>query len=235
MNDILITADTTATNSLLSAALRGVGSMTANGRTALDVLEVGWCSSASITGGSVDLRTPDIMRVKNLTLEFTIGLNTTIPVGGKQLEIRRACHSGRVGFSHDFSIQSNLCGSDWCVQLETINTPEVQLGAVAERMKTSLDAVISRFATAEFPRNSEHIAAACAQVSIPGITSLLEGILTRFLSDLCIPIFSQPRMQSVVPICDTSGQIRFDDLTANIVASRGGELVLSADIQHIQG
>lgn len=251
MNDILFSADRTATNSLVSTAMNSLGSLTAQGRCPLGGLNVDWCASGSVAGGGVDLSIPGVVRLQNITLEFTVGIGFTVNLAsilpkpkGKSakwpaLQIPRACHSDRVKFANNFSMLSTLNGPDWQVNIEMINLPDLQLDAIAERFIAQTRATIGRNLQ-DVPNIKPHMDLAMekifAMLTLEDVKSFIEPVLNSFLSNLTIPIYSQPQLQSAVSPCFRSGdtrQIRIDDLCANVKTSGGGSLVLSAKVCHI--
>ena len=172
MDDILIAADEGATNSLVTAALATFGSMSDSGTGSLGPFDANWSASASLGGGSVDLRTPDVVRMQNMALNFTVGIGlsidlsdilpdfclpricVTIPFIGRvctprlcidwpTIQVGPISHSGNLHFTSDFRALASLDGPDWRVDIEIVDIPNLQLDAISALIVVSLTTAVS--------------------------------------------------------------------------------------------
>lgn len=172
MNDILIAADEAATNSLVTAALSTFGSMSNSGTSSLGPFDANWTASASLNNGSVGLREPDVVRMQNMVLDFTVGIGLSIdlsdilpnfclpqvcvniPFIGRvctprlcidwpTISVGPISHSGNLNFTSDFRALASLDGPDWRVDIEIVDIPNLQLDAVSALIVVSLTTAVS--------------------------------------------------------------------------------------------
>lgn len=156
MPDLIAAADEGAANKLVQTGQTLLGTLSDSGTDSLGPFDVGWNASTNFTGGSVDLRTPDIIRIQNMDMNFTVGFSIGIDLSDILPDfclpricvripfIGRVCtprvcidwptisvpvsHSDTVTFTADFRLNPHLDGSDWLIDIEIVDIPSLQIG-----------------------------------------------------------------------------------------------------------
>jgi hypothetical protein len=159
MSDILAAADETAATKLVHIAesLLTLPPQTGNG--SLGPFNAAWGASAAFSGGTVDLRSPDIIRIAdcnlnyNLSFTFSFDLSdiipdfclpqicVTIPFIGRVCTPRICInwptitipvnYADTVKFTSDFRLHPQLIGSFWHINIEIVGIPFLQISAAA--------------------------------------------------------------------------------------------------------
>src|SRR5512136_2903973 len=75
MPDIIAAADETAASNLIHAAETTLGTLTKSGSGSLGPFTASWFANASFSGGMVDLIAPNVIRITNCQLNYSLGLN----------------------------------------------------------------------------------------------------------------------------------------------------------------
>lgn len=264
MPDLIAAADETAANKLVQIGQTELGTLTESGSDSLGPFGVSYSASANFTGGTVDLRTPDIVRIENMDLNYALGFTLTldlsdilpdfclpqicipIPFDG-QLCTPEVCidwptipipisHSDSLSFTADFRLNPHLVGSDWLVDIEIVDIPNLQISAVAAAIIIAIGAAAS-LALVGIPFIGPFLAAAVlvitAAIGIAGVTGLLGPILALFVSGLSFTIYEKPQLFEVLPASlplDPAVTITLDAVSAEVQASDEDELVISFDI-----
>lgn len=171
MPEITIAADETAATSLVAFGQTALGTVTDSGSGSLGPFTATYNAALSLSGGAVDLRAPDIIRLTNcsvnysLNFTFTIDLNRFLP----RLCLPRICitlpfigtvctpevcipwpiisvpvnHSSSVLFTSDFKLAAALVGANWEVSLIIVGIPSLQLGPAATALLVALGFAVS--------------------------------------------------------------------------------------------
>lgn len=265
MDDILIAVDESTSTSLVTAAQNALGTQSRSGNGNLGPFNANWTASAGFSGGSVDLREPNIVGLQNVTLNFSVGIGFSIDLSDilpdfclPRVCIRipfvgRVCtpricidwptinigpinHSGNVNFTADFSALASTSGSDWKVEIQIVDIPNLQLDAISSIILVGITSAVA-LALLAVPFIGPILAAATAligaAIGVAAITGLLGPILSLFLAGLSFEIYRQPQIQTVLPSAganDPDVKIRIDSLAAEVQSSDEDELVLTANV-----
>ncbi len=78
MPDILVAVDETAANSLIHTAESALGTLNRSGSGALGPFAATWSASATVSGGTVDLIAPDIVRIADVRVDYAVNFGFSI-------------------------------------------------------------------------------------------------------------------------------------------------------------
>ena len=78
MSDIQIAVDEAQASLLVANAQTLLGTQAQSGNGSLGPFTANWSASASFSGGNIDLRAPDIIRINNMNMNFTVGIGFSI-------------------------------------------------------------------------------------------------------------------------------------------------------------
>jgi hypothetical protein len=159
MPDILVAADETAATKIVNAAEAALGTIGDSGSSSLGPFFANWGASVSFTGGAVDLIAPDVVRLQNVTMNYSLHFNFGIDLGEflpefciPQICIRipfigrictpRICidwptiavpinYSDSLTFTADFRLIVFLDGVEWVIDIEIVGVPFLQLSPAA--------------------------------------------------------------------------------------------------------
>ena len=159
MPDILVAADEPAATELLHDVEAALGTVSRSGSGSLGPFTANWSASAFLAGGTVDLLTPNVIRVVNcelhynLQFSFSFDLSSIIPdFCLPQICIRlpfigRDCtpticinwptitipvsFSDVVRFTADFTLNARLSGSTWLIEAVIVGLPFLQISPAA--------------------------------------------------------------------------------------------------------
>jgi len=211
--EITVAADETAATRLVAFGQSVFGTQSTSGSGSLGPFTASYSASASFSGGTVDLIAPDIIRIANcvlnysLSLTFSIDLNQilpsfclpriciNIPFIGKVCTPRicitwptisvPVSHSGTILFTADFKLNVRLSGSDWIVEIIVVGIPSLQIGPAAAAILTAIGVALAA-ALAVVPFIGPFLAvAALAITALIGIAGL-----TGFLGAILTPFVS---------------------------------------------
>jgi len=173
MSDIQVAVDEVQAGQLVSDAQALLGTQSRSGSGSLGPFTASWSASAGFSGGSVDLRAPDIVRISNMNMNFTVGIGLSIDLNDflPRLCIPRICipipflpdictpriclppwptipvgpvnHSGTVNFTTDFRLLASQSGSNWNVAIQIVNIPSLSLDAISALIVTGLIGAVS--------------------------------------------------------------------------------------------
>jgi hypothetical protein len=213
MADIIAVADETAATNMVRAAESAVGTLSRSGSSSLGPFNLSWNVSAFLANGNIDLRVPNIIRIANGELHFTLNFNFLIDLNSflphfclPRICIRipfigRVCtpriciswptipipvsHSGVVTFTADFSLNPHLDGSNWKIDLIFLGLPFLGLDAVSTAIIAAIGLAVSAAALA-IPFIGPFLAAGI--LLITGVFSV--GALTGLLGPILTPFIS---------------------------------------------
>lgn len=166
MPDILIAADETASEKLVHAGQSALGTVSETGSGSLGPFTATWGASVSFSGGSVDLIAPDVVRLQNVDMNFSLHFSFILDLNDflpefclPQICVRipfigRVCtpkicipwptltiplsHSDALTFTADFRPIVKLDGTEWVLEIEIVGIPELQLSAASAAILTAL-------------------------------------------------------------------------------------------------
>jgi hypothetical protein len=81
MSDILVAADETAATTIVNAAETALGTISNSGSGSLGPFFASWAASVSFVGGTVDLIAPDVIRLQNITMNYSLDFTFGIDLG----------------------------------------------------------------------------------------------------------------------------------------------------------
>lgn len=171
MAEIVAAVDETAANTLIDTAIALIPPQAASGSGSLGPFVASYAVSASLVNGDVDLITPDIIRLVDLrvnwsiSLSFGVDLSTFLPdfclpqVCVNIPCIGRVCTpricidwptiSVPVSFSDfvkatgDFRLDISLIGGNWEVKAVIVGVPNLQFGATSALLLAAIGAAIT--------------------------------------------------------------------------------------------
>jgi hypothetical protein len=159
MSDILVAADETAATKIVNAGEAALGTISNSGSSSLGPFFATWGASASFAGGVVDLIAPDVVRLQNVTMNYSLNFSFGIDLGEflpefclPQICIRipfigRICtpkicidwptisvpinYSDSLTFTADFRPIVFLDGAEWVIEIEIVGVPFLELSPAA--------------------------------------------------------------------------------------------------------
>jgi hypothetical protein len=166
MSDLTVAVDETAATQLVHDAETAVGTISRSGSGSLGPFNAAWSVSASFSGGSIDLIAPNVIRIANCKMNYSLGLNFSfdlssilpdfclpqicipIPFNG-EICTPKICidwptinipvsYSDSLTFTADFSLNPHLDGSDWVVDIVIVGIPSLNLGPAASAILTAI-------------------------------------------------------------------------------------------------
>ncbi len=166
MSDLLVAADETAANTLVQTGQTLLGTVSKNGNGSLGPFNASWGASASFSGGTVSLREPDIIRIANCSLNYSLNFNFSFDLSDiipdfclPQICVRipfigRVCtpricidwpsvnipinYSDSLQFSSDFRLNASLDSGKWSVDIEIVDIPLLQLSPAATAILSAI-------------------------------------------------------------------------------------------------
>src|SRR5262249_55362809 len=136
-----------------------LGTLTAPpGSASLGPFSASWGASASFAGGGIDLIAPNVIRITDCELHYSVSFTFSIDLNNflPHFCLPRACvpipflrlctppiclnwppipvhvgHSGVVKFTADFTLKVHLSGGNWLVDLVIVRIPSLQIDAEA--------------------------------------------------------------------------------------------------------
>ena len=168
MPDIQVAVDEAQAGQLVTTAQALLGTQAQSGSGSLGPFTANWSASANFTGGNIDLRAPDIVRINNMDMNFTVGIGLNINLNDflPRLCIPRICipipffpdictpriclppwptipigpisHSGSVNFTSDFRLLASQDGTDWKIEIQIVDIPSLSLDAISALIVTAL-------------------------------------------------------------------------------------------------
>ena len=171
MSEILAAVDEGGANDLLDTAIGTLPPQSAGGSGNLGPFVASYAVSATLVNGNVDLRAPDIIRIQDLRLNWSLNLSFGIDLSSilpdfclPQVCVRIPC-VGRVctprvcidwptitvpvAFSDfvkatgDFRLNVTLVGGVWNVRAEIVGVPNLQFGATSALLLAAIGAAVT--------------------------------------------------------------------------------------------
>lgn len=207
--EIIAALDEGGATILLHQAQAALGTVGGSGSGSLGPFTAAWGASASFSGGAVDLMPPDIVRVANVQLNyslnfsFQINLNNFLPtfclprVCVRIPFVGRVCtpricitwptitvpfsYSDALTFSGDFRLAVSQSGPDWKVDVVIVGVPFLQISPAAAAILAALSLVVAAL-LAPIPFIGPFLAAAVVLIiNTIGIAGML-GLLGAILT-----------------------------------------------------
>jgi hypothetical protein len=171
MSEINAAVDEGGANDLLDTAIGLIPPQSASGSGNLGPFVASYGVTATLTNGDVDLRAPDIIRIENLRLNWSLNLSfgidlsvilpdfclpqvcVDIPCVGRvctpKICIDWPTISVPVSFGDfaeadgDFKLNITLSGGIWKVQAEVVGIPELRFGATTALLLAAIGAAVT--------------------------------------------------------------------------------------------
>jgi hypothetical protein len=171
MSEIIAALDEGGANNLLDAAIGMLPAQSANGSGNLGPFTATYAVSATLVNGDVDLVVPDIIRIEDLQLNWTLNLGFAIDLGAILPEfcLPRVCVKipcvGRVctpricidwptipvnvSFSDflkvtgDFKLNVSLSSGVWKIEAQILGVPNLQFGATTAALLAAIAAAVT--------------------------------------------------------------------------------------------
>jgi hypothetical protein len=171
MPDIIAALDEPAATKLVHAAETTIGTLSDSGSGSLGPFGASWNASGSFADGSIDLIAPDIVRIADCEVHYTLGLTISLDLGAILPEfclpqiciwlpfVGTVCtpeicidwptisipfsYSDMVKFTADFSIVPHLSGTEWLVDIVIVGIPSLELSAAAAAIILGIGAAAS--------------------------------------------------------------------------------------------
>lgn len=168
MPDVIAAIDEGGANDLIHQAEAALGTLSDSGSGNLGPFNANWSASATFSGGTVDLIAPNIIRLADVRMDYTVGFTfsfdlsdiipdfclpqicVNIPFIGRVCTPRicidwpsvtiPVSHSSFVKFSADFNPSVTLVGGVWKVDLIVAGVPFLQLGPAAAAIIAAIGA-----------------------------------------------------------------------------------------------
>jgi hypothetical protein len=211
MPDIIAAADETAGTSLVQTAIAAFPIPPQAGSGSLGPFNAAWSATASVSVGTVDFRPPNIIRLANCTLNYSLSLTISFDLSNilpdfclPQVCVRipfigRVCvppvricvnwptitipvsHSGPVNFTADFALNPNLSGGFWNIDLIIVGTPFLQLGPAATAILAAIG-VAAALALSIIPFIGPFLAGAVLAITAAIGIAALTGLLGQIIT-----------------------------------------------------
>ena len=210
MPDLIAVADENAATKLVQLAQADLGTLTEADSASLGPFGVSWNASANFTGGSVDLRTPDIVRIQNMDLNYSLGFTLTIDLNDILPEfcLPQVClsipfdgeictpeicipwpppitvpvsYSDSLTFTADFRLKPHLVGTDWLIDIEIVDIPSLEIGAAAAAIFAAIGVAVA-LALLAVPFIGPFLAAAVIVITAAIGVAAITGLLGPILS-----------------------------------------------------
>ncbi|MEC8629912.1 MAG: hypothetical protein VXY73_07465 [Pseudomonadota bacterium] len=210
MSELEIAVDEAQAALLVARGQSMLGNQSRSGTSSLGPFDANWSASASITGGSVDLRAPDIIRLANVNFNFSLGLGLSFDLSDilPDFCIPQVCipipflpdlctpevcinwptitlptinHSGMVTFTSDFRLNATADGSDWVADIEIVDIPNLQLDAISTAIVAAIMGAVA-LALSTIPFIGPFLALATAAIGAIFAVSAITGWLGPILS-----------------------------------------------------
>lgn len=218
MSNLIVAADETAATTLIHDAESTLAIPPASGSGSLGPFTASYSASASLSGGTVSLRAPNIIEVDNaqinysLSLQFSLNLNDFLPSFClPQICIFGLCtpqiciswptitvplnYSDSATFTADFTVQATETPTAWIVTAVIQGIPSLQLSATATAIIVALGTAIAAVCLA-IPLIGPFLAGLVElltlTIGVAGATGFLGPIISLFIS-------GQPILTQAIP------------------------------------
>ncbi|HYH78249.1 MAG TPA: hypothetical protein VEX86_00580 [Longimicrobium sp.] len=159
MPEIIAAMDEPAVSDIMAVAVAQAGTLGNGGSTSFGPFTASYGASATFSGGSVKLFTPNVVQIANLTLNYTVSFNLSFDLSsiipnfyfpGVKVKIFKkwfviipaftidwptvtipVSYSDKVTFSANFALQTTFDGTSWHVKTVILGMPALQIGPAA--------------------------------------------------------------------------------------------------------
>ncbi len=230
MAEIILAADEVAATKLLHAAETALGTMsTGPGGGNIGPFSASWSASASFSGGTINLISPNIIRISDCNLNYSLNFTLTVDLNSilPNFCLPRVCiwtpfgdvctpriclnwptinipvsYSDTITFTADFILNAHLSGSNWLVDVVIVGIPVLDLSPAAVAILIAIGIAATPILLA-IPFIGPFLAIAVnailAAIGVAGLLGLLGPLLTPFVSGLTFNIYNQPKVLEILP------------------------------------
>ena len=159
MPDIVVAGDETAATELVHDAETTLGTISDSGSGSLGPFTASWSASVSFSGGAVDLIAPNIIRITDCQMNYSLGFSFSFDLSDilPDFCIPEICipipflpdictpeicvdwptiiipvnYSDSLLFTADFTLNPHLDGTDWVVDIVIVGIPFLQISPAA--------------------------------------------------------------------------------------------------------
>ena len=229
MPDIIAAIDEVAATTLIHDAEATLGTLSKTGSGSLGPFTASWGASASLQHGAIDLIAPNVVRVTDCELHYSVNFSFAfdlssiipdfclpricIPTPWGDICTPRICidwptitiplsYSDVVRFTADFSLDVHMVGTDWLIDVVIVGVPALDLSAASAAILAGLGlAAAAILAPIPFigPVLAIAVAGITSLIAIAGVTGFLGPILSLFVAGLRFNVYRQPRHFEVLP------------------------------------
>jgi hypothetical protein len=227
--DIIAAIDEVAATTLIHDAEATLGTIARSGSGSLGPFTATWGASASVQQGTIDLIAPNVVRVTDCELHYSVNFSFSfdlssiipdfclpricIPTPWGDICTPRICinwptitipfsYSDVVRFTADFSLDVHMVGTDWLVDVVIVGVPALNLSAASAAILAGLGlAAAAILAPIPFigPILAIAVAGITSLIAVAGVTGFLGPILSLFVAGLRFNVYRQPRHFQVLP------------------------------------
>jgi hypothetical protein len=227
--DVIAAVDESGATDLIHDAEATLGTLSDSGSGSLGPFTANWSASATFSGGTADLIAPNIIRLADVRMDYTVNFSFSfdlstilpdfclpricIPTPFGSICTPRICidwptitipvsHSSFVKFSADFNPNVTLAGGVWSVDLTIAGVPFLQLGPAAAAIIVAIGAAAALvLAPIAFigPLLAGAVLLITAAIGVAGVLGLLGPILSAFVSGLTFNVYKQPQVFEILP------------------------------------
>ncbi len=212
MSNLLVALDESAAGDLLTVGQNTLGSLSASGNDSLGPFDANWNANTAFSGGTIALLEPDIIRIADLSIDFSasigfaIDLNDFLPefclprvcvripfigevctpricIDWPVIPIGPVSHSGSLDITADFKVKAEMDGTDWKIIVVIDEVPELSLDVISTAILVVLTAAISA-ALLLVPFIGPFLALAGAAIAATLGVAAITGLLGRILTPL---------------------------------------------------
>lgn len=229
MADIVAAADEVAATTLIHDAEATLGTVSRSGSGSLGPFTAAWSATGHLHGGSVDLIVPNVVRITDCQLDYTVAFSFSfdlstilpdfclpricIPTPWGSICTPRICvdwptvtipvsHSDWVRFTADFTLDIHPTAASWLIDVVIVGVPNLQIGPASAAILAALGlAAAAVLAPIPFigPVLAVAVVAITTGIAVAGVTGFLGPILSVFVAGLRFNVYEQPKHFQVLP------------------------------------
>jgi len=227
--DIIAAVDEVAATTLIHDAEATLVIPTQSGSGSLGPFTASWSAGASVQQGVIDLIPPNVVRVADCELHYSLGFSFSfdlssiipdfclprvcIPTPFGDLCTPKICidwptitipfnYSDMVKFTADFTLDVHAVGTEWLVDVVIVGVPALDLSAAAAAILAGLGLAAAGI-LAPIPFIGLVLAGAVLTITsiiaIAGVTGFLGPILSIFVAGLRFTVYRQQKHFEVLP------------------------------------
>ncbi|MEV0629701.1 hypothetical protein ACI2LC_38685 [Nonomuraea wenchangensis] len=228
MPEITTAVDESGATALVAFAESQMRPITASDTAQLGPFKVGYSASATMSGGSVDLRTPDRIRIADFQVHWSarLTLSADLPLV-PDLVIGPISVRDTATATADLTVDAHLVNDSWEIVATIQGTPNIAFGAGTRKAVAVLVAAVSAI-----PIVGPILA---GLIGMANVGQLLSAIVSPLLKGQRLPLpFALPRRVPLPKAAPTEADafVILDAVNVAVESSGGeDELVVTADLR----